>query len=144
MSAKKRTSKRKVRIPSKLVDSICDLNNKKQQQKKNKEAGQSLEENCDNSSSDEIRAGIKDLGEIRDADDVDNTEIDDENSMGEEQIMDAQENGNDDVTVNEWDKSSEAIQDVLDFEPTLIENGNKFVIFDEELVENGSLKWKLT
>ncbi|GJX78366.1 hypothetical protein Tco_0325177 [Tanacetum coccineum] len=32
----------------------------------------------------------------------------------------------------------------LDFEPTLIENGNKFVIFDEELVENGSLKWKLT
>nr|GEZ43707.1 hypothetical protein [Tanacetum cinerariifolium] len=85
----------------------------KKQTSKRKDTGQSLEENCDNSSSDEIRTGIEDLREIQDVDDVDNTRIYDENSMGDEQIIDAEENGNDDVTINEWDKSSEAIQYVV-------------------------------
>ncbi|GKD86194.1 hypothetical protein Tco_1357348 [Tanacetum coccineum] len=32
----------------------------------------------------------------------------------------------------------------LDFEHTMVEDGNEFMIFDEELVNNGSGKWKLT
>ncbi|GJY63848.1 hypothetical protein Tco_0465308, partial [Tanacetum coccineum] len=32
----------------------------------------------------------------------------------------------------------------LEFEPTVTENGAEFVIFDEEMVKTGSLKWNLT
>ncbi|GJV84366.1 hypothetical protein Tco_1524264 [Tanacetum coccineum] len=32
----------------------------------------------------------------------------------------------------------------LDFEPTMVEDGNEFVIFDEEKINKGSEKWKLT
>nr|GEV08283.1 hypothetical protein [Tanacetum cinerariifolium] len=32
----------------------------------------------------------------------------------------------------------------LDFEPTLTEGGNEFVIFNEDLVNNGTIKWKFT
>ncbi|GKE35666.1 hypothetical protein Tco_1454988, partial [Tanacetum coccineum] len=32
----------------------------------------------------------------------------------------------------------------LEFEPTVTENGTEFVIFDEEMVKTGSLKWNLT
>ncbi|GKB02678.1 probable L-cysteine desulfhydrase, chloroplastic [Tanacetum coccineum] len=39
--------------------------------------------------------------------------------------------------------SNAALDKTLDFVPTLNENGNEFVIFDEELVSNESLKWNL-
>ncbi|GKB26480.1 zinc knuckle CX2CX4HX4C containing protein [Tanacetum coccineum] len=97
--------------------------------------------------------GMRFWGENREDDGAENTHIEVENSINKEQSMDTERIGNDEVVENEREKLHDVIKEIvneaghnhfeanrkLDFEPTLIENGNEFVIFDEELVENGSL-----
>ena len=42
-------------------------------------------------------------------------------------------------------KKSDDLNRDLNFVPTIVtKDGNEFVVFDEELVQNGSLRWNLT
>ncbi|GJY14855.1 RNA-directed DNA polymerase, eukaryota, reverse transcriptase zinc-binding domain protein, partial [Tanacetum coccineum] len=86
-------------------------------------------------------------------------EVEDEvASMGDQELVDAGESETAEIRRNDGNKCNGDMNDVehetlnnnikpnekLDSKPTMIENGNEFVIFDEESVNDGNAKWKLT
>ncbi|GKA26888.1 RNA-directed DNA polymerase, eukaryota, reverse transcriptase zinc-binding domain protein [Tanacetum coccineum] len=86
-----------------------------------------MDDYCDNSSCEEIRAGNEILRENKEDDDAENTGIEVENNINKEQSMDTERIGNDEVVENKGEKLHDVIQESVN-------KGYK----------NGSLKWNLT
>ncbi|GJT02743.1 RNA-directed DNA polymerase, eukaryota, reverse transcriptase zinc-binding domain protein [Tanacetum coccineum] len=152
MSAKKRASKRKLKIPSKYADSICNLNYKKGQHL-NIKSNENLGENsCINRINDEIKAGIKEIGNVWDKnrDAKQDDEIDANNGNDTPVLNNIHNKCCDNARKSPVKLSYATIHShmteepnrKLKFEPTMTEDGNDIIIFDEEFVHNGSLKWK--
>ncbi|GJR62663.1 hypothetical protein Tco_1504825 [Tanacetum coccineum] len=97
---------------------------------------------------DETRVSGGVFGEIRVRIGKD-TEVLEDKEIDDTLVSDSQPNKFHDDLPNRPTYASMASNNVmlnrnLYFEPTLTEGDNEFVIFDEELVNHGSLKWKFT
>ncbi|GJT56728.1 RNA-directed DNA polymerase, eukaryota, reverse transcriptase zinc-binding domain protein [Tanacetum coccineum] len=112
-----------VRVPNKFEDIICTLN-----QKNNSQIG----DNDEQLENDKINEGIKEIG------------VNDESKAfddGEKEVM----------RIGESNKSyakqvtiGDCVDNKLNHIPTLInENGQEFVIFNDEIISKGSRKWEL-
>ncbi|GJR37132.1 RNA-directed DNA polymerase, eukaryota, reverse transcriptase zinc-binding domain protein [Tanacetum coccineum] len=204
MTARKRSSKRKKRIPNKYENTVCDLNKKKELldekmkesdqtrvSNENGETGEKVRSGSCNENNDEIGASGDEFrvnsveissdcddcnSESGDVDSVKNHDTEDVmieqiivngkvnsengNEVGMDERFHAAEKDNTDVNdsqpksynVTKQNKATYAAMTSnnalcsrnLDYEPTLNEGDNEFVIFDEEMVNQGSLKWKFT
>ncbi|GJX53395.1 RNA-directed DNA polymerase, eukaryota, reverse transcriptase zinc-binding domain protein [Tanacetum coccineum] len=138
MSARGSRSKRKIRVPNKYDNTICDLN-------KNKEA--STQNTVEQSISDEqaeVRVSDTELGTKENKGDEGMVE----NSTGENGEAMTSSNVSDTVKVSYAKMitaNSADVDKTLCYIPTTIfEDGSDVAIFDEELVSSGSAKWKLT
>nr|GEW31099.1 RNA-directed DNA polymerase, eukaryota, reverse transcriptase zinc-binding domain protein [Tanacetum cinerariifolium] len=136
MSARRSRSKRKIRVPNKCDNIVCDLN-------KNKEP--STQNTVEQSVSDE-------QAEVR----VSDSELGTEENKGDEGMVENSTNGEAMTSSNVSDTVkvscnkmitafSADVDKTLCYIPTTIaEDGSDVAILDEELVSSGSAKWKLT
>ncbi|GJZ45127.1 RNA-directed DNA polymerase, eukaryota, reverse transcriptase zinc-binding domain protein [Tanacetum coccineum] len=149
MWAKQRRSKRKPKLPNKYADSICDLNNKKHQQLNSEITERSDGDNGGNDTIEEIRVSNGDNDECEGPSGEERKEEDEMTSMQEDKPLEEGESESSDSERDVWNNSNDNIKHKvhnnntntirkLDFEPAVIEDGNEFVIFDEELVNDGS------
>ncbi|GJU33568.1 RNA-directed DNA polymerase, eukaryota, reverse transcriptase zinc-binding domain protein [Tanacetum coccineum] len=119
MTTNRRRSLRRVKIPIKFGDTICSLNNKMNDQ---------LAESDDQLENGEIMDDSKEIGEKARVSDTDEVELNDNMETEGLRCDMGMENDSQDTSL-----------------PTVInEIGQEFVIFDDELVMEGSKKWEMS